>query len=254
MSLNIISNVEKSGTVVEILSNGEAFEVEFSDENGQMYKCTSFLASQLTVLHDEPINTNPNRQANDAIQGYYYQLCHTVDAWLDLADNDILYVEVAEDFDIESDGTFTATQVKHTQRNITLKSEQVIDGINNYWELRTNNSNRCVKFRLLTKSKIVKEKVDPFEMDKPGLELWISCSNDEVVIKKISDFLQNYEKISPNVKDFLKQAEPKDIYEQLIEPITWETGSKPISYVERSINSEKLILHGESTTYPSTTF
>ena len=35
------------GTVVEILSNGEAFEVEFSDDNGQMYKCLSFLASQL---------------------------------------------------------------------------------------------------------------------------------------------------------------------------------------------------------------
>ena len=30
------------GTVVEILSNGEAFEVEFSDDNGQMYKCLSF--------------------------------------------------------------------------------------------------------------------------------------------------------------------------------------------------------------------
>ena len=30
------------GTVVEILSNGEAFEVEFSDDNGQMSKCLSF--------------------------------------------------------------------------------------------------------------------------------------------------------------------------------------------------------------------
>ena len=43
------------GTVVEILSNGEAFEVEFSDDNGQMYKCLSFLASQLRVLHQESV-------------------------------------------------------------------------------------------------------------------------------------------------------------------------------------------------------
>ena len=42
------------GTVVETLSNGEAYEVEFSDENGQMYKCTSFLESQLTLLQNEP--------------------------------------------------------------------------------------------------------------------------------------------------------------------------------------------------------
>ncbi len=46
------------GTVVEILSNGEAFEVEFSDDNGQMYKCLSFLASQLKVLHQEPMDAN----------------------------------------------------------------------------------------------------------------------------------------------------------------------------------------------------
>lgn len=43
------------GTVVEILSDGEAYEVEFSDDNGQMYKCLSFPASQLKVLHQERI-------------------------------------------------------------------------------------------------------------------------------------------------------------------------------------------------------
>ncbi len=50
------------GTVVEILSNGEVFEVEFSDENGQMYKCTSFLESQLTVLQEKPIKKNAAAQ------------------------------------------------------------------------------------------------------------------------------------------------------------------------------------------------
>ncbi len=232
------------GTVVEILATGEAFEVEFSDDNGQMYKCLSFPPSQLRVIHDEPINVNPNRQANDALQGYYYQLCHTVNSWLDLADNDILYLEVAEDFDIESDRTFAATQVKHTQDNITLRSQQVIDGINNYWELRTNNPNRRVKFRLLTKSKIVKEHGNPLEADKPGLEVWSRCFGDEVAIQKISDFLQTDGKISEEVNDFLKVSSLQEIYEQLIEPITWETDSKPVSFVDQSIN-EKLVHHGD---------
>lgn len=43
------------GTVVEIFSNGDAFEVEFSDCNGQMYESLSFRPSQLMVLHHEPI-------------------------------------------------------------------------------------------------------------------------------------------------------------------------------------------------------
>ena len=49
------------GTVVEILSNGEAFEVEFSDNNGQMYKSLSFLASQLRVIHQERTEMRRNR-------------------------------------------------------------------------------------------------------------------------------------------------------------------------------------------------
>ena len=52
----------ETGTVVEILSNGEAYEVEFSDGNGQMYKCLSFLASQLKVLHQEPISESDPKQ------------------------------------------------------------------------------------------------------------------------------------------------------------------------------------------------
>ena len=50
------------GTVVEILSNGEVFEVEFSDDNGQMYKCLSFSTSQLKVIHDEPISESDPKQ------------------------------------------------------------------------------------------------------------------------------------------------------------------------------------------------
>ena len=45
------------GTVVHIFPDDEAFEVEFSDRNGQMYQCLSFLASQLMVLHHEPMQT-----------------------------------------------------------------------------------------------------------------------------------------------------------------------------------------------------
>ena len=73
--------------------------------------------------------------------------------------------------------------------------------------------------------------------------MWSRCSGDEAAITKISEFLQTEAKISEEVADFLKQAEPQQIYEQLIEPIAWETESKPASFVERSI-SDKLALHG----------
>ena len=61
------------GTVVEILANGEAYEIEFSDDNGQMYKCLSFPVSQLRVLPPGPISESkqkqePERRKNPAAQ------------------------------------------------------------------------------------------------------------------------------------------------------------------------------------------
>ena len=65
------------GTVVEILANGEAYEVEFSNDNGQMSKCLSFPASQLKVLHHEPILESKQRQKsttrkNPTVQYFIY--------------------------------------------------------------------------------------------------------------------------------------------------------------------------------------
>ena len=99
-----------------------------------------------------------------------------------------------------------------------------------------------MKFRFLTRSKIGKERGNPFGTDKPGLEIWSRCSGDEEIVKKISEFLQNQEKISDVVKNFLKQTSPQQIYERLIEPIAWETGSKDANSVKQSI-SDKLVRH-----------
>jgi len=55
------------GMVVEIFSNGEAYEVEFRD--GNRYKCVSFIASQLRVLPHEKIKEDFKRQKDKQIKG-----------------------------------------------------------------------------------------------------------------------------------------------------------------------------------------
>jgi Domain of unknown function (DUF4926) len=42
------------GTVVELLANGTAFEVEFSDRNGRTYESIGLRPEQIMVLHFEP--------------------------------------------------------------------------------------------------------------------------------------------------------------------------------------------------------
>ena len=46
------------GTVVEILANGEAYEVEFSDREGRTYESLGLRPNQVMVLHYEPIDAN----------------------------------------------------------------------------------------------------------------------------------------------------------------------------------------------------
>lgn len=46
-------------TVVEILANRDAFEVEFSDKDGRTYESLGFRASQLMVLHYKPMQKPP---------------------------------------------------------------------------------------------------------------------------------------------------------------------------------------------------
>ena len=44
------------GTVVDILADGTAYEVEFSDRNGRTYESLGLSADQFMTLHFEPIN------------------------------------------------------------------------------------------------------------------------------------------------------------------------------------------------------
>lgn len=42
------------GTVVEILSDGDAFEIEFCDRDGRTYESIGLRPDQFMVLHYEP--------------------------------------------------------------------------------------------------------------------------------------------------------------------------------------------------------
>jgi hypothetical protein len=44
------------GTVVELLANGAAYEVEFSDREGRTYESIGLRPDQIMSLHFEPVN------------------------------------------------------------------------------------------------------------------------------------------------------------------------------------------------------
>ena len=42
------------GTIVEVLANGKAFEVEFSDNHGRTFESIGIKPEQMMLLHYEP--------------------------------------------------------------------------------------------------------------------------------------------------------------------------------------------------------
>lgn len=69
---------------------------------------------------------NPNRVASSSIRGYYYQFLCTLERWLELNENEILWCEGNEDIDrIITTGEVAEEQVKHIAKNFTDASETI---------------------------------------------------------------------------------------------------------------------------------
>lgn len=105
------------------------------------------------------------RQAIDAIRGYTYQIYASALAWLHMADDELLHLEVAEDFAISSDGEMLATQSKATTKSITIRDKGVIAAIDSFFFLRCANPGKTVTVRFLTTSGIGEERNKEDQID-----------------------------------------------------------------------------------------
>ncbi|MCP4353180.1 MAG: TIR domain-containing protein [Desulfobacterales bacterium] len=189
-------------------------------------------------------------QKSDYLYGYVYQIWHSLHAWLELSNEEILFLEGAEGFDMVGKESATAVQVKDTAQNITLRSPDVIKAINNYWTLRKKHAGKTIFFRFLTISNIGIEKENPFGKKVAGLVLWNKCSvNMPQSIEKMRKFLLDNASLQKDLLDFLSDSDSETIFKELIFPICWETGSQDTGYVQKAIE-RKLIIHGEKYNIP----
>lgn len=203
--------------------------------------------SQSNDLPDA-LKSDEKRQAVDSIRGYLYQIWQSVAAWISLADDNVIFLEGAEDFDVIGKHAAKTNQVKDTAKsgNITLRSKDVLDSINHFWEHRNNNKNSTVSLRFLTTSGPGIEQGSPFGNGICGIDFWNKCQRDGDLdgIKTIVKFLTGESQLSFDVKNYLTQGTLAEIKANLIDRIDWDTGAPTIPDVERYIK-DKLIVHGE---------
>jgi tetratricopeptide (TPR) repeat protein len=202
-----------------------------------------------------PLASDPARQAVPTLRGYAYQIWRTLLAWMNLAPDEVLFIEGAEDFDVlRADGGVTV-QVKDLSRPVTLANADVLDAILHYWGHRARNPERPPHFRFLTTADRRLERERPFG-DERGLDVWDRCRRPGADLGRLRDFLRGREwtsrrhegagrdgsTISAELSDFLANSDDEALREQLIRPIHWDTGSDLQPTVETLVDEAAIAL------------
>jgi hypothetical protein len=186
--------------------------------------------------------TDAKRDATNSIRGYVYQAYQSVLAWIQLGVNEILVLEGAEDFDIHFGSTVTTTQVKNVAGNLTLRSSDVVDSINNYWVNCERNLGYEIVLHFLATADAGQEQSSPFGSGQKGLEYWRSAEADGFDIEPIRTFLLTL-KLESSLQTFIQSASEDELRKKLIRRIKWDLGNGPINSLQSVIENE-LKVHG----------
>jgi hypothetical protein len=190
------------------------------------------------------LQSDPKRQAVHAIKGYEYQIWQSVLAWINLAEDEVLFLEGAEDFDVYQSGSGTEVcQVKHTSASISLRSEYVVEALNNFWALKKLNPGRQIKYRYLTIAEPTREKGNPFDQEV-GLLFWERCKNAQTDLGRLREFLKGLDNLSPDLSTFIQQSDDQELRAELVVPISWDTGSPSYDQIREEVE-KRVIYHGD---------
>lgn len=114
-----------------------------------------------------------SREAVDALKGYAYQIYVSALAWVTLKEDEVLHLEVAEDYAVTVKNALQAVQVKGTKNPITSNSTGVLQAIDGFVQLTQANPGHTVSLRYLTTSEITLEKRNEDRVEgEPFLNTW----------------------------------------------------------------------------------
>lgn len=217
-------------------------------EVGEKAGPVHIVATELRILHHSdnpflmselpPLPSDPRRQACDMLGAVAYQIWQSVLAWVTLKEDEILYLEGAEDFDKITENSGEAIQVHRSRGRISLRTKKVIEAFNNFWSLQ-EQTDLVVTLRFLSTAETRVESGAPFGHKNAGLDILRQRQVTDSQARQIADFLLESEKVTPSLKEFLKDGTPESLKDRLFSRIHWDLGAQDSGGVERAV-SEKL--------------
>ena len=127
-----------------------------------------------SMVEQAPVLTgDPSREAVEALGGYTYQIYLSALAWVKLEEDELLFLEVAEDLARVAQNKMVAQQIKKTSRRLTLNSPSAVAAIDSLVYLQTVNPSYRVNFVYHTTADEGLEKsLDDRVSKKGGLAYW----------------------------------------------------------------------------------
>ena len=183
------------------------------------------------------------REAIDALKGYVYQIYQSALAWIELGPEEILFLEVAEDYAVVAADAVKAVQVKETGHNVTINSDDILASINSFVYLRLENPELQVRLRHLTTSKIGKESSAKHRIgDTPTLEAWrkLAKTGDLLPLRKILDA----SRLSHQTKKYIRELDDTEFRETFLKRIHFDCGALNSKFLVRQLRSRlsKLVI------------
>jgi hypothetical protein len=177
---------------------------------------------------------DPATQAIDSLRGYVYQLYASAVAWISLVEGEVLYLEVAKDFAVAARDALNTVEVKNTQANVTINSEDVRETLDQFVDLVARNRAQKVKLRFLTTSRIgTEQSVDHRANSEPTLSYWAkAASGGDIAL--LRDVLLHV-KLSDRVRTFIDARNDDALRADFVQPITWDCGAPSLGQLKAQL-------------------
>ena len=186
---------------------------------------------------------DPAREASHALGGYLYQIHATAVAWARLRPNELLSLEIAEDYAIAADNALEAVQVKATKTPITSSSEAVVQTIDSFFQLRAANLDRSVRMQFLTTASIGRELRSRDRIGgKAALSYWAEVQAG-APIAPLRQRLQTMP-LGDAAQSFVDHSTDADLRNELVRRIDWRCGA-PTIIEQTDLLRELLVYHGD---------
>lgn len=182
------------------------------------------------------------RQAVASIRGYIYQIYSSALAWAALAEDEVLLLEVADDFAVVTTDALSLTQIKDAPAGsaTTLRTPGVIATINSFWRMRVGNRAKQVKAAYLTTSRFGRERPSPLPSGRNGLDEWRAAAREGYPLGGLKALLAELP-LEADLLDWLRNQTDETIRLELVRAIRWEGGQPDLNGLD-ALFIEQMIL------------